>query len=278
MNHRPEQLAPADIFYGEDEAKKYTLNTRMIEIQQELTKRALQILAIPKKTPRLLLDIGCGSGISGQVLSDRGHMWVGLDISKAMLNVASDREVDGDVLHADMGHGFGFRPGTFDGAISISALQWLCSAEQKTQNPYKRLNKFFSSLYACLIKGARCAFQFYPSSPEQVEMITNSALKNGFTGGLIVDYPNSQKAKKYYLFLMAGYSEEMMNEARQVIMPKAKTGDEDDEDMSDSEDDSEEESGEGSEEESEEEDKNDKKKVDIKGRHKNSKPIKKKPH
>ena len=71
-------------------------------------------------------------------------------------------------------------------------------------------------------------------------MITNAALKNGFTGGLIVDYPNSQKAKKYYLFLMAGYSEEIMDEARQVIMPKAKTGDsdydeDDDSDESDTE-------------------------------------------
>jgi len=72
-------------------------------------------------------------------LTEHDHLWVGLDISKAMLNVAADREVDGDVIHADMGHGFGFRPGTFDGAISISALQWLCSAEMKCQNPYKRL-------------------------------------------------------------------------------------------------------------------------------------------
>lgn len=59
-------------------------------------------------------------------------------------------------------------------------------------------------------------------------MITNAALKNGFTGGLIVDYPNSKKAKKFYLFLMAGYSEEIMNEARQVIMPEAKSGEEGD--------------------------------------------------
>jgi 18S rRNA (guanine1575-N7)-methyltransferase len=82
-----------------------------------------------------------------------------------------------------------------------------------------------------LIKGARCSFQFYPSSPEQAEMIINAAMKNGFTGGLIVDYPNSKKAKKFYLFLIAGYSEEIMNEARSVIMPKAKTeNDDDDED------------------------------------------------
>lgn len=62
-------------------------------------------------------------------------------------------------------------------------------------------------------------------------MITTSALKNGFTGGVIVDYPNSQKAKKYYLFLMAGFSEEIYNEAKSVIMPSAKTeGDESSED------------------------------------------------
>ena len=165
MNHRPEAVAPADVFYNEQEAKKYTINTRMINIQTQLAKRALEILAIPTKKSRLLLDIGCGSGISGNVLGQAGHMWLGLDISKAMLEVAADREVEGDVIHSDMGHGFGFRSGTFDGAISISALQWLCSAEQSCQNPFRRLNKFFSSLYACLIKGARCAFQFYPSSP-----------------------------------------------------------------------------------------------------------------
>ena len=130
----------------------------MIGIQTQLAHRALQILAIPKGKKKLLLEIGCGSGISGNVLGSKGHMWLGMDISKAMLNVASEREVEGDVMHTDMGHGFGFRPGTFDGAISISALQWLCSAEQACQNPFKRLNKFFSTLYACLVKGARCAF------------------------------------------------------------------------------------------------------------------------
>ena len=59
----------------------YTSNTRMIDIQREITERSLEILAIPDDKHRLLLDIGCGSGISGSVLGDYGHMWVGLDIS-----------------------------------------------------------------------------------------------------------------------------------------------------------------------------------------------------
>jgi 18S rRNA (guanine1575-N7)-methyltransferase len=32
-------------------------------------------------------------------------------------------------------------------------------------------------------------------------MITSAAMKSGFSGGLVVDYPNSTKAKKYYLVI-----------------------------------------------------------------------------
>jgi 18S rRNA (guanine1575-N7)-methyltransferase len=50
-------------------------------------------------------------------------------------------------------------------------------------------------------------------------------MKNGFTGGLIVDYPNSRKAKKHYLFLMAGYSEEIQNDAKSAIATTKTLGD-----------------------------------------------------
>ena len=51
-----------------------------------------------------------------------------MDISKAMLDVAAEREVEGDLCLHDLGHGLPIRPGTVDGAISISAVQWLCNA------------------------------------------------------------------------------------------------------------------------------------------------------
>ena len=35
-------------------------------------------------------------------------------------------------------------------------------------------------------------------------MITTAAMKSGFSGGLVIDYPNSAKAKKYFLVLEAG--------------------------------------------------------------------------
>jgi 18S rRNA (guanine1575-N7)-methyltransferase len=35
-------------------------------------------------------------------------------------------------------------------------------------------------------------------------MITTAAMKSGFTGGMVIDYPNSTRAKKYYLVIEAG--------------------------------------------------------------------------
>ena len=104
----------------------------------------------------------------------------------------------------DLGSGLGFRPGTFDGAFSISALQWLCNADQASHDPRKRLYLFFSTLYTALVRGARAVFQFYPENENQTEMIPAQAVKSGFSGGLVIDYPNSAKAKKYYLCLFAG--------------------------------------------------------------------------
>ncbi|KAK8939126.1 Ubiquitin-conjugating enzyme E2 36 [Platanthera zijinensis] len=48
---------------------------------------------------------GCGSGISGETLSEYEHHWIGFDISQSMLDVALEREVEGDLLLADMGAG-----------------------------------------------------------------------------------------------------------------------------------------------------------------------------
>jgi len=160
---RPELTGHASLYYNEKEARKYHSSSRMIGVQREITERAIELLRLDDRQPRLVLDIGCGSGLSGQVLEERGHVWIGCDISRDMLNVAkermndhrhgggrrtdddddddddmkedgddsdgdeeeeSGRQSNGDLLHHDMGTGLPFRPATFDACISVSALQW----------------------------------------------------------------------------------------------------------------------------------------------------------
>ena len=263
---RPEGQGQApELFYDAKEAKKYDRSSRMKHIQNEITNRAIELLTLPEGKASYILDIGCGSGLSGEALERAGHYWAGCDISASMLDVARqralrgagndddddddeeeeeeddndddekegddeerddavDEEYDedegmdgdaasqgtgdedkptstGDLLLSDMGQGLPFRPGSFDGAISVSALQWLCYSDSTEQDPKLRLNRFFSSLYSVLKRNARAVLQFYPESAEQAVLIVQAASRVGFAGGLVVDYPNSSKAKKYYLCL-----------------------------------------------------------------------------
>lgn len=181
----------------------------MIEIQSSLSERAIELLALPEDQSCFILDIGCGSGLSGECLTENGHFWIGLDISSAMLDVALEREVDGDLILNDMGTGMPFKPGVFDAVISISALQWLCNADKKYHNPIKRMYKFFSTLYACMARSSRAVFQIYPENGAQLELLTQQSMRAGFSGGLVVDYPNSTKAKKIFLCLFAGGQQQL---------------------------------------------------------------------
>ena len=189
-----------------------------------MTYRALELLNMPPDQPGYLLDIGCGSGLSGEILDDEGYIWTGVDIAPSMLGetcncyctcssvniviieVALEREVEGDLFLQDIGQGFGFRPGSFDGAISISVLQWLLNAETShpTSSPPHRLNRFFTTLHSAMRSPSRVVLQFYPSSDDQIQLITSIAQKAGFGGGIVIDYPNSKKAKKVFLCLFVG--------------------------------------------------------------------------
>jgi len=202
MARRPEFELPPEIFYDATEAQKYTRGARMIQVQSELAERCLELLALPEDAgPQLLLDIGCGSGLSGNVITEEGHYWAGFDISAAMLDVARHQEVEGSLVLSDMGAGLPFRNALFDGAISVSALQWLCNEDQRAHSAKARMGRFFTTLMGCLRSGARAAMQFYPADAQQIAMLEGAAAQAGFRGGVVTDWPNSGKARKHFLVL-----------------------------------------------------------------------------
>eukprot|EP00470_Lotharella_oceanica_P015450 CAMPEP_0170190790 /NCGR_PEP_ID=MMETSP0040_2-20121228/50162_1 /TAXON_ID=641309 /ORGANISM="Lotharella oceanica, Strain CCMP622" /LENGTH=247 /DNA_ID=CAMNT_0010438729 /DNA_START=30 /DNA_END=773 /DNA_ORIENTATION=+ len=167
-----------------------------------MAARAIELLNLPKGKPLLLLDIGCGSAISSAQLGRSGHVWVGFDISRSMLELArGSRLKSGDVAEADIGQGMPLRAGVFDGAISISAVQWLCVKQTPDQDPARRLKLFFKTLRKCLAFDARAVLQVYPENTDQMDMLATAARNAGFEGGIVVDYPRSMKAKKFYLCL-----------------------------------------------------------------------------
>ncbi|KAA8652278.1 hypothetical protein EYZ11_013469 [Aspergillus tanneri] len=205
---RPEDILPPDLFYDDNESRKYTTSSRIRNIQADMTNRALDLLDL--RSPSLILDIGCGSGLSGEILSqvpaEQGgpHTWIGMDISPSMLDVALQRDVDGDLFLADIGQGVPFRPGSFDAAISISAIQWLCNAETSDVSPEGRLRRFFEGLYASLRRGGRAVCQFYPKNDAQRSMISGAAIRAGFGAGILEDDPGTKNSKLYLVLTVGG--------------------------------------------------------------------------
>ena len=181
-----------------------------------MTNRALELLSLP--APSLILDIGCGSGLSGEILSSvpssRGgpHIWVGMDISASMLDIALQRDVDGDLLLADIGQGVPFRAGAFDAAISISAIQWLCNADSTDTSPQGRLTRFFNALYASLRRGGKAVCQFYPKNEAQRNIVSTAAIKAGFGAGLLEDGAGTKHAKVYLVLSVGGGASEGVEE------------------------------------------------------------------
>lgn len=200
---RPEDSLPPDLYYNDAESAKYTTSSRIQNIQASMTHRALELLAL--QGPCFILDIGCGSGLSGEILTGQEHTWIGLDISPSMLDIALQREgVEGDLFLSDIGQGVPFRPGTFDAAISISAIQWLCNADTSDLSPEGRLRRFFDSLYASLRRGGKAVCQFYPKNDQQRNMITSAATRAGFGAGLLEDDAGTKNAKIYLVLHIGG--------------------------------------------------------------------------
>ncbi|PYH76145.1 methyltransferase [Aspergillus uvarum CBS 121591] len=199
---RPEDILPPDLYYNDREASLYTSNSRIKRVQAEMTHRALELLDL--RTPSLILDAGCGSGLSSEIISAGGHQVIGLDISASMLDIAVQRDIGSDLFLSDLGQGVPLRAGSLDAAISISAIQWLCNAESSDVSAEGRLRRFFEGLYASLRRGGRAVCQFYPKNDAQRSMISGAAMKAGFGAGILEDDPGTKNSKLYLVLTVGG--------------------------------------------------------------------------
>lgn len=75
--------------------------------------------------PSYLLDIGAGSGLSGEILTEEGHQWVGMDVSGGMLGQSlrwpapSRPDTDGPLLSLQRSHSSAKSKATSCSPISV---------------------------------------------------------------------------------------------------------------------------------------------------------------
>ena len=194
---RPELQGDIESVYTLQEAIRMSISHRSY-IQKSITQRALEFLcAFDSSYPKLVLDIGCGTGLSTESATENGHQVVGIDIAMPMLSVASSKRTSScDYLGANCCLPFPIQPKFFDGVISISFLQWLITVDGSG----KILRTFFSSVSNCLKPGGCFVAQFYPRNPEEAQQAVNFA-SGFFVGVLLACRPCVARGHKLFLVL-----------------------------------------------------------------------------
>ena len=199
-------LDPPYEYFNNDFIDKNSKSVHYISIQKKLTERAIELMNLDLSYPPIILDLGSGLGIGGEVINSNGGIFVGVDISTFMLmHVAEEPEVVyNSFIRADCGSSIPVRPGVFDAAIGIDLLRWLLIPMPNSEPVSKRLRKFFESVHASLCCGGKAIFNFHPETPDQAELISTLSTQCGFAGGIQIDFPNSNKSKVHWLVLEVG--------------------------------------------------------------------------
>lgn len=183
-------------YYNNKEADRYSHCAQTQGIQRDLARECLKLmndfLDISKRP--FLLNVGSGSGLCGSVLSETNIEWVGTDISRSMLR---NDEASSELIEMDCFSQLPFRDQMFDGAVSVSAVQWVCVASSAENQCLIFMKEMFRILKGNTIFVAQC----YPNNQEHIEMLQRAAMAVGFLGNMYTSFPHETKAKKKFLCL-----------------------------------------------------------------------------
>jgi len=218
QHSRPEEACSigecSQLYYDDRESSRYTTTKQTQAIQSDLTLHALKLLNIHSLSrgeeqhgslvPHVL-NVGCGSGLCSRMLHEKGIRWVGFDVSQPMLRHAvsfgeTARICSGNVFSGDFRHELPLRSEQFGAVLSISAIQWLLSA--KSVSPEKDASLFMKEIDRVLEPGGCFIAQLYVRDDVEIGLLVQAARQSGgLSGGIFIDFPHTNRAKKKYMCL-----------------------------------------------------------------------------
>jgi ubiquinone/menaquinone biosynthesis C-methylase UbiE len=202
--------------YLADKSEEYDNSKSMERNQKRTTLISIQYLYDEKlnnigeldnlKEERyLILDLGCGTGFSTEILMQQGFRVIGVDILSDMISKAVHKKKflssvkNVEYLLADINF-LPVRSNSIDHTISISAYNFITHGKEGFRERNKTVNNTAKHLYKITKPNGRIIIEFYPKDDEELNFFISSFINNGFNGFMIKHNPY-QKAGQTYLLL-----------------------------------------------------------------------------
>ncbi|MFX1496045.1 MAG: class I SAM-dependent methyltransferase [Promethearchaeota archaeon] len=152
----------------------------------------------------LILDLGCGTGFSSEVLIDSGFKVLGIDVLLDMITLAKNKKhyleqgSNLNLILADIKH-LPLRTESIDHIISISAYNFILHNINHYKEKAISIDSTTKSLNKILKKNGRTIIEFYPNNEEELSLFQSSFTSNGFDGFMIKKNPKQRKGQTYLL-------------------------------------------------------------------------------
>jgi ubiquinone/menaquinone biosynthesis C-methylase UbiE len=152
----------------------------------------------------LIIDLGCGTGYSSEVLIQNGFRVIGIDILYDMLSKAREKKKDLkefkslELILADINF-LPIRLNSVDHLISISSYNFITCGLENFGEKVKLLNDTAKYLNKILKKYGRIIIEFYPNDDIELKMFNKSFINNGFEGFMVKSNPYQKSGQTFLL-------------------------------------------------------------------------------
>ncbi len=190
--------------YFGTEAEEYGHSKWMKRNQQKTARYSMILLESEQLGGKLLhpldeqkiLDIGCGTGYSSEIISSTGSRVIGIEISPDMIYQIDKNSAIHPIL-ADMRY-IPLRDSKINHAISISAFNFASEGGRTEEDFLTGIERSIIEVARNLSENGRVVIEFYPTQKE-LEIFMKFLKQHHFTGGLLIENQGTKKEKKYLL-------------------------------------------------------------------------------
>jgi len=152
----------------------------------------------------LIADLGCGTGFSSEILVEKGHRVIGIDILIDMLSKAKTKkkflkkEKELELILADINF-LPLKQTSIDHIISISAYNFIIHGKNLISDISKTITNTARYLKKVLKPNGRIVIEFYPKDEKELKIFISSFKDNGFNGFMIKKDPNQKSGQTFLL-------------------------------------------------------------------------------